>query len=107
MPGRLSTHVLDTSSGKPAAGMRIELLRDGKSLKTVTTNIDGRTDLPLLADGELTTGSYELVFDVSGYFGQSTFLDQVPVRFIIADPEQKYHVPLLCSPWAYSTYRGS
>jgi 5-hydroxyisourate hydrolase len=107
--GKLSTHVLDLQSGRPAAGMRIELhsLPAGRLLKTVSTNADGRTDEPLLAAGALTAGEYELVFHVGDYFGDTAFLDRVPVRFRIADPAASYHVPLLCTPWAYSTYRGS
>jgi 5-hydroxyisourate hydrolase len=107
--GFLTTHVLDTARGRPAAGVRIDLLRvaDGAVLRTVTTNADGRTDEPLLADGELRAGEYELVFAVGDYFGEREFLDRVPVRFSIADPEAHYHVPLLVSPWSYSTYRGS
>ena len=120
MKGRLTTHVLDTAQGRPAAGMAIELWlldtqHNGRTLlKTVLTNADGRTDTPLLAEGELQVGTYELVFAVGNYFtGQGIaastppFLDHVPVRFSIADPAAHYHVPLLTSPWAYSTYRGS
>lgn len=109
MSGFLTTHVLDTARGRPAAGVRIELVRvaDGQVLRTVTTNADGRTDEPLLATGELQTGEYELVFAVGDYFGERAFLDRVPVRFLIADAAQHYHVPLLVSPWSYSTYRGS
>ncbi|MEO5720952.1 MAG: hydroxyisourate hydrolase [Chthoniobacterales bacterium] len=106
----LSTHVLDTARGRPARGMKIELWSrgvDGTLLKTVTTNADGRTDEPLLAGDGLTVGEYELVFFVGEYFGETQFLDRVPVRFRIADASVKYHVPLLVSPWAYSTYRGS
>ena len=114
----LTTHVLDTARGVPAAGMKIELYSLGKSasrtdsscgelLKTVTTNADGRPDAPLLADKEFAVGNYELVFFVGDYFGERRFLDRVPVRFTIDDAEAKYHVPLLVSPWAYSTYRGS
>ena len=103
----LTTHVLDTARGVPAAGMKIELYSLGKLLKTVTTNADGRTDAPLLAEKEFAAGNYELVFFVGDYFGERHFLDRVPVRFIIDDAEAKYHVPLLVSPWAYSTYRGS
>ncbi len=118
--GRLTTHVLDTAQGRPAAGLAIELRRlvsggDGWDLlRAVRTNADGRTDQPLLDGGELTAGVYELVFAVGAYFaGQPVpaadppFLDRVPVRFGIADPNTPYHVPLLVSPWAYSTYRGS
>jgi 5-hydroxyisourate hydrolase len=119
MPGRLTTHVLDTANGRPAAGLAIELWRVGSKpaprelLKKITTNQDGRTDEPVLAGDEFTAGTYELFFAVGDYFmGQSNvttppFLDHVPVRFTIADPDQHYHVPLLVSPWAYSTYRGS
>ena len=105
----LSTHVLDTARGRPAAGMKIELWSRETSalLKSVTTNGDGRTDEPLLAGDAMAAGSYELVFHVGDYFGDRTFLDQVPVRFTISDPQAKYHVPLLVTPWAYSTYRGS
>lgn len=119
MPGHLTTHVLDTANGRPAVGMAIELYRidaesDGRErLNLVRTNADGRTDGPLLAGESLTAGVYELVFDVGDYFataGNATaeipFLDRVPVRFGIADPEAHYHVPLLASPWAYTTYRG-
>jgi len=114
MSGKLSTHVLDLTSGKPAAGMRIELWKhDGKPvlLKAVTTNADGRTDAPLLAGTEVIVGTYELVFFVKDYFvthlEDSPFLDRVPVRFAITDARAAYHVPLLVTPWAYQTYRGS
>ncbi len=111
MPGKLSTHVLDTSAGKPAEGIQIELhLIEGASsilLKTVITNPDGRTGAPLLEGAEFDEGTYELRFDLGSYFGEAGFLDVVPVRFRIADASQNYHVPLLCSPWSYSTYRGS
>ncbi|MEO7318405.1 MAG: hydroxyisourate hydrolase [Chthoniobacteraceae bacterium] len=109
MSVKLSTHVLDLTTGKPAAGMKIELhnLSIGALLKTVTTNADGRTDTPLLAGIELHADEYELVFHVGDYFGDKTFLDRIPIRFQIADPTASYHVPLLCTPWAYSTYRGS
>ncbi len=105
----LSTHVLDTKNGRPAAGMKIELWSrdDAALLKTVTTNRDGRTDAPLLSGDEMKAGSYELIFHVGDYFGDREFLDQVPVRFTISDAGAKYHVPLLVTPWAYSTYRGS
>jgi 5-hydroxyisourate hydrolase len=110
MSGRLTTHVLDTAHGRPAAGIPIELTRlDGdrrELLRTLRTNADGRTDEPLLAGGELRAATYELVFDVSGHFDDG-FLDRVPVRFTIEDAEAHYHVPLLVSPWSYSTYRGS
>lgn len=107
MNAKLSTHVLDTVRGKPADGMTITLSRAGQLLKTVKTNSDGRTDAPLLATAEMATGEYELVFHVGDYFGSREFLDRVPVRFTINDAKASYHVPLLCSPWAYSTYRGS
>jgi 5-hydroxyisourate hydrolase len=118
MPARLSTHVLDTANGCPARDMQIELWQldseKRKLLKTVRTNADGRTDQPLLSAEELRTGQYELVFYVGDYFATKAvpvsklrFLDRVPVRFGIADANAAYHVPLLVSPWAYSTYRGS
>jgi 5-hydroxyisourate hydrolase len=117
--GRLSTHVLDTASGRPAGGMMVELFRIEAGgartlLKTVMTNADGRTDAPLLIDQAFKVGTYELVFDVAAYFqakGAATadppFLGSVPLRFSIAEPNGHYHVPLLVSPWSYSTYRGS
>ncbi len=116
--GRLTTHVLDTAQGRPAANIAIELWQlqgDARHLiKTVDTNADGRTDAPLLGDEALTVGVYELVFAVGAYFADQAvptstppFLDQVPLRFAIADADAHYHVPLLVSPWAYSTYRGS
>ncbi len=114
MPAKLSTHVLDLTTGRPAAGMRIELWNhDGKHtlLKAVTTNADGRTDEPLLAPDAMAVGSYELVFFVKDYFvthlEDSPFLDRVPIRFAIADASVGYHVPLLVTPWGYNTYRGS
>ena len=105
----LTTHVLDTSRGVPAQGMTVELwtVDPAKQLKTVRTNSDGRVDGPLLQGDEMRAGTYELVFHVGDYFGERRFLDRVPIRFTIADPTVKYHVPLLVSPWAYSTYRGS
>lgn len=107
MNAKLSTHVLDTKNGKPAAGMRLELWHGGAPIKTAETNHDGRTDAPLLSGEEMREGDYELVFHVGDYFGERAFLDLVPVRFRISDATASYHVPLLCSPWAYSTYRGS
>jgi hydroxyisourate hydrolase len=106
---QLTTHVLDTMRGVPAAGMTIELwsLDQSKILKSVKTNADGRTDSPLLARDEMESGNYELIFFVGDYFGERRFLDRVPVRFVISDSAAKYHVPLLVSPWSYSTYRGS
>jgi len=117
MAARLSTHVLDTAHGCPAAGMTIELWSLGptpKLIKTVRTNNDGRTGSPLLSAEEIKVGSYELIFFVADYFAakgvaltQPPFLDRVPVRFAISEVAASYHVPLLVSPWAYSTYRGS
>jgi 5-hydroxyisourate hydrolase len=113
----LTTYVFDTVHGHPAAGLHIRLFRLDPSheernlLKEVRTNADGRTDAPLL--GELEWGVYEILFDVGGYFAQGKetpeppFLGCVPVRFGVADPSSHYHVPLLVSPWSYSTYRGS
>jgi 5-hydroxyisourate hydrolase len=105
----LTTHVLDTSRGCPAAGLTIEVwsTEPARLLKTVKTNQDGRVDAPLLAGNEMVAGTFELVFLVGDYFGERRFLDRVPIRFNISDVKAKYHVPLLVSPWAYSTYRGS
>lgn len=109
--GRLTTHVLDTALGKPAAGIRIELFRDGIHIAEAMTNADGRTDAPMLSP--LETGEYELLFHAGDYLrrtGQGDgvlFLDRIPIRFGIADADGHYHVPLLISPFAYSTYRGS
>jgi 5-hydroxyisourate hydrolase len=116
--GQLTTHMLDTVSGKPAAGVRIDVsILDGdryRLIKTVHTNADGRTDVPLLAADAFAPGRYELVFYVAEHFAtqgaQQTkppFLDQIPLRFAIADGADHYHVPLLATPWSYSTYRGS
>ncbi|MEI6052694.1 MAG: hydroxyisourate hydrolase [Opitutaceae bacterium] len=116
MLGKLSTHVLDLTTGRPACGMRIELHRldpglAPQLLKAVVTNADGRTDAPLLSAEELAVGSYELIFEVAAYFLSrgiaSPFLDRVPIRFAIADASAGYHVPLLVTPWSYNTYRGS
>jgi 5-hydroxyisourate hydrolase len=111
MAGQLSTHVLDTANGKPASGMKIELWlltsQRPKLLKTVRTNSNGCTEQPLLSDTEIETGEYELIFDFGEYFQTREFLNRVPVRFTINDPAASYHVPLLCSPWSYMTYRGS
>jgi 5-hydroxyisourate hydrolase len=105
----LTTHVLDTMRGIPATGMTIELwsLDQSKMLKSVQTNADGRPDSTLLKREEMIAGNYELLFFVGDYFGERRFLDRVPVRFVISDSAAKYHVPLLVSPWSYSTYRGS
>jgi 2-oxo-4-hydroxy-4-carboxy-5-ureidoimidazoline decarboxylase len=116
--GRLSTHVLDTHAGRPAAGMAIELYEQvGERycrINTTVTNADGRTDQPLIGGRPLPMGRYELRFSVGDHYrskgieaGDPPFLDVVPLRFSIAEPEGHYHVPLLCSPWSYSTYRGS
>ena len=116
--GHLSTHVLDTVGGRPGAGVAVTLDRikaDGSRERLVetVTNGDGRTDAPLLS-GTLVPGTYELTFAIGAYFRglgtalpEPAFLDLVPVRFGIAEPEGRYHVPLLASPWSYSTYRGS
>lgn len=121
--GRLSTHVLDTAKGRPAAGVAISLYRlQGETrelLLNTRTNDDGRTDQPLLLGEALLAGSYELVFHAGDYLrasGQAAegrgsdavlFLDRIPIRFGVPDASQHYHVPLLISPFAYSTYRGS
>ena len=120
--GKLTTHVLDTALGMPAADLRIELwliAEDGEKLiKTLRTNLDGRTDAPLLDERGIAVGTYELLFFVGEYFAargvvgdsaqtEPRFLDIVPVRFGIADAAASYHVPLLVSPWSYTTYRGS
>ena len=116
--GRLSTHVLDTARGRPAAGVAVRLYRiEGDGNRTLltesVTNQDGRTDAPLLIGEDFVTGVYELTFAVAAYFASDPqvaalpFLDIVPLRFGLSDPEASYHVPLLVSPWSYSTYRGS
>jgi 2-oxo-4-hydroxy-4-carboxy-5-ureidoimidazoline decarboxylase len=116
--GRLSTHVLDTVTGKPAPGVRIALYEVGSGarglLVQTITNADGRTDEPLLGGEPLRVGTYEIQFHVGDYFAaksaaaaEPAFLDIVPIRFAIAEPEGHYHVPLLVTPWSYSTYRGS
>lgn len=118
MLGRLSTHVLDTVAGAPANGVTWSLYRiDGSEKIHVsegTTNSDGRTDSPLLEGAGVTVGTYELVFQVADYFRRQgtaisdpPFLDVIPLRFAIFDMDQNYHVPLLVSPYSYSTYRGS
>ncbi|MBC7584358.1 MAG: hydroxyisourate hydrolase [Tardiphaga sp.] len=115
---RLSTHVLDILSGKPAAGVAIELHRMDAGARTLlvsaVTNRDGRCDTPLLEGEALRAGQYELVFAAGDYFAAQSialpsprFIDRVSIAFGIADPQQNYHVPLVVSPWAYSTYRGS
>jgi 5-hydroxyisourate hydrolase len=120
MAGKLTTHVLDTTCGCAAANITVSLYgidrQSGEKqlLKTLVTNQDGRTDVPFLMDGELQVGFYELVFEVGAYFAQLAvgtpnppFLNHVPIQFGIADPTAHYHVPLLVSPWSYSTYRGT
>jgi 5-hydroxyisourate hydrolase-like protein (transthyretin family) len=145
MSGKLSTHVLDTAKGRPAAGLKIQLwtieANEHRFLKEVVTNQDGRTETPLLLGAELKPGLYELVFQVGPYFQnlsrrsvakaepsrhspaaagkaegmesaflqttEASFLGDVPVRFRILNPEESYHIPLLVSPWSYTTYRGS
>ena len=99
----LTVHVLDTARGRPAAGVAIDLTLPDGTTRTAVTDADGRARLL----DELAAGEYELVFAVGDYFGERAFLDRVPVRFIVADPATRYHVPLLVSPWSYSTYRGS
>lgn len=114
--GRLTTHILDTMHGGPASGVDVRLFRlDGVRdlMAAAVTNDDGRTDEPLLEGTAMLTGAYELEFDIGDYFrsrradvGEPAFLDTVVIRFSIREDEH-YHVPLLASPWAYSTYRGS
>ena len=114
--GQLTTHVLDTAQGKPGAGISISLFKadnERQHVKTVTTNDDGRTDEPLLDESEFRPGVWELVFSVDKYFSATSltiadppFLDLVTIRFTISS-DTHYHVPLLVSPWSYSTYRGS
>ena len=108
--GKLTTHVLDTVAGGPAEGVRVRLYRDGELLEETLTNVDGRCDGPLLEGRDLVTERYELVFSVREYFeGKGVacpFLDEVGVKFRM-EAGGSYHVPLVCSPWAYSTYRGS
>ena len=116
---RLSTHVLDTATGCPAANVVLVLSRlsDGRHRTLVgefSTNQDGRTDAPLMTGDTLETGLYEIAFHIGDYFRaqgvalpEPAFLDVVPIRFGIADPKGHYHVPLLVSPWSFSTYRGS
>ena len=116
--GKLTTHVLDTAHGCPAAGMAVSLYRmDGatpQAVKAIRLNHDGRADAPLLEGAAFAAGRYRLVFAVAAYFRERgvelpepPFLDEVTLDFGLADPGQHYHVPLLASPWAYSTYRGS
>jgi len=110
MAPQLSTHVLDTASGIPAATVRIQLFRDHALLADTTTSASDRCDAPLLEGAQMVPGPCQLLFHIGDYFRArgipSPFLDIVPVHFTI-EPGQSYHIPLLCSPWAYSTYRGS
>lgn len=115
--GKLSTHVLDTAHGRPAAHVAIELYAvDGERrlLARAMTNTDGRCDAPLLEGEALRAGRYELVFAAGDYFAaqgvavaEPRFIDRVTIAFGVADPDQHYHVPLVMTPWSYSTYRGS
>ena len=111
---KLSTHVLDTARGTPAGGLSIDLFFDGKVIKSARTNADGRTAEPLLFADSLTPGLYELIFHAGDYFRSQQlnlpdppFFDRIVIRFGIADQHGSYHVPLLLSPYGYSTYRGS
>ena len=114
--GHLTTHVLDIANGCPGAAIRIDLFRPGKTdpICSILTNDDGRCDSPLLAEEAFVAGEYELVFHAGEYYdgmgqkdGENRFLDRVVIRFGVNDPDQHYHVPLLLSPFGYSTYRGS
>lgn len=116
--GKLTTHVLDTANGRPGAGIKVELFAlagdTRRALKTTITNEDGRCDEPLLEGDALVAGEYELVFGAGDYFAsigtkvqEPRFVDRVVLRFGVADAGAHYHVPLLVSPWSYSTYRGS
>ncbi len=109
--GKLSTHILDTSKGKPAAGVKVELFKvDGFGESTLVTetktNADGRTDQPILHGEAFEAATYILHFHIGEYFGEGLF-DVVPIRFVVQDASANYHVPLVCTPWSYSTYRGS
>jgi 5-hydroxyisourate hydrolase len=116
--GRLTTHVLDTAQGRPGGGIKVSLYRlagqERELVRTAQTNADGRCDKPLLEGGEFQAGVYELNFAVADYFARGgaalpdpPFVGDVVIRFGVAHPDQHYHVPLLVSPWSYSTYRGS
>ena len=115
--GRLTTHVLDTARGCPASGVAVRLYRvksEPELLAEASTNADGRLDAPILENDSFTAGVYELVFQAGSYFAAHSgdlpdppFVDEVVIRFGVADADQHYHVPLLVSPWSYSTYRGS
>ena len=114
---KLTTHVLDVYSGKPGKGIKVDLYfidkSEKKKLKSVVLNNDGRSEQPLIENDEFKTGKYELIFFVGDYFKEITknkdlkFLDDVVIRFGISNNKEHYHVPLLVSPWSYSTYRGS
>lgn len=116
--GHLTAHVLDIAQGKPGAGVQVELFRlEGnlrQLLSVLNTNANGRLDHSLLEGKEFVSGKYELVFDVADYFRREgvalaspPFFDSIVIRFGVADPSEHYHIPLLISPWSYSTYRGS
>ena len=119
MHGRLTTHVLDTHAGRPASGVAIEFVEIESSgasrlISRTTTNDDGRTDRPLVAEQPIPIAQYELRFDIGAYFARHgvasadpPFLGVVPLRFAVADPEAHYHVPLIATPWSYGTYRGN
>ena len=113
MAGKLTTHVLDTARGTPAAGMTVCLYLEKVLIAKVTTNADGRADAPLISGERFAAGGYHLEFSVGDYYAAHDhpdarrFLDIVPVYFIVDDPKRPYHVPLLVSPWSYTTYRGS
>jgi hydroxyisourate hydrolase len=115
----VTTHVLDVSRGRPADGVRVELYElaggsDRELIADVVTNADGRTDKPLMSADQARAGQFELIFHVGDYFrrrraelADPPFLEVIPIRFGVADPQAHYHVPLIVSPWSYSTYRGS
>ena len=111
--GHISAHVLDTARGKPAEGVQMELFREGVLISHGVTNSDGRSDAPLLADGPLRIGRYELRFHVEDYYAgwpnvtDPPWHDVIPIRFGVAEPEGRYHIPLLLGAWSYTTYRGS
>jgi len=113
MAGKLTLHVLDTARGRPAAGMVVRLYREGRLLTETATNGDGRLPAPLLAGDAFVAGAFRLEFHVGDYFKKTghpdggKFLDVVPVDFRVNDPSENYHVPLLATPWSYTTYRGS
>lgn len=111
--GRLTTHVLDTAAGRPAAGLKLTLSRlteaGAQEIGRFQTNEDGRCDAPLLAGDALLPGDYEILFDVGAWrgAGAASFYDKIPIRFRVTDPHGHYHVPLILAPFGYSTYRGS